>query len=112
MLIRKMNPLLACAICIIITSIFLYFFIGKEAKLDEHVVEVTAINELWLQSAADGAETKSMILKSGERYRVTFPKKLLLTIGNVGATYITYNGKPYHAGGENNPSVKKFIIQP
>lgn len=107
-----MKPLLAGAGCIIIASVFLYFFVWRDATLDEHVVYVTATNDLWLQSVTDDAETKSIVLKSGERYRVTFQKKLSLTTGNVGATYITYNGKPYHSGGENNPSVKKFIIQP
>lgn len=112
MRVRKISPRLIITAFIIILVISFYFLIKNMSESELHVAEIVAINELWLQSTADDAKRKSMILNPGDHSRLTFQKKLLLTVGNAGAVNITYDGKPYHAGNKGRPFPQHFTFQP
>ena len=58
-----------------------------------HKVIITAIEECWVHSSADNADTRQFSLRKGDTFALTFNKSLELKLGNAGGVRIRYDGE-------------------
>ncbi|MDR2574549.1 MAG: DUF4115 domain-containing protein [Desulfovibrio sp.] len=64
-----------------------------------HNVIITATEECWIHSRADGTDTRQFSLRKGDTFALTFRHTLDLKLGNAGGVRIRYNGQPLPSPG-------------
>ena len=59
----------------------------------KHQIILSAQQECWVHSSADGTDTRQFSLKKGEVFALSFDRKLTLKLGNAGGVRIKYDGE-------------------
>ncbi|MDR2056245.1 MAG: DUF4115 domain-containing protein [Desulfovibrio sp.] len=72
---------------------------AAQAKPLTHNVVITAVEECWIHSRADGTDTRQFSLQKGDTFALTFREKLDMKLGNAGGVRIRYNGRDIPAPG-------------
>lgn len=66
----------------------------------KHQIVISALEECWIHSSADGTFTRQFSLKKGETFALSFDKKLVVKLGNAGGVRIKYDGEEMPAAGK------------
>jgi cytoskeleton protein RodZ len=72
-----------------------------QAKPPTHNVIVTAVEECWIHSQADGTDTRQFSLQKGDTFALTFREKLDVKLGNAGGVRIRYDGRDMPVPGQS-----------
>ncbi len=75
-------------------------------------VLVTAREECWMYSRADGGKGREYTLRPGESFVLTYNGSLDLTLGNGGGVSVVHNGKNLGKAGKGNQRVDLHFPQP
>lgn len=67
----------------------------------KHQIVMTALEECWVHSSADGTFTRQFSLKKGETFALSFESKLVVKLGNAGGVRIKYDGEELAAPGKS-----------
>lgn len=67
----------------------------------KHQIVITAVEECWVHSSADGTFTRQFSLKKGETFALSFENKLVVKLGNAGGVRIKYDGAEMPAPGKS-----------
>lgn len=59
----------------------------------KHQIVISAVEECWVHSSADGTFTRQFSLKKGETFALSFENKLVIKLGNAGGVRIKYDGE-------------------
>lgn len=70
-----------------------------DAGKGKHQIILSAQQECWVHSSADGTDTRQFSLKKGEVFALSFDRKLTLKLGNAGGVRIKYDGREMPAAG-------------
>ncbi|MDR1777342.1 MAG: DUF4115 domain-containing protein [Desulfovibrio sp.] len=76
-----------------------------------HNVIITATEECWIHSRADGTDTRQFSLRKGDTFALAFQKRLDLKLGNAGGVRIRYNGQDMPAAGQSG-QVRTLVFPP
>lgn len=63
------------------------------AGAGKHQIVISAVDECWVHSSADGTFTRQFSLKKGETFALSFENKLVVKLGNAGGVRIKYDGQ-------------------
>jgi cytoskeleton protein RodZ len=74
---------------------------SAQTKPLTHNVIVTATEECWIYSRADGTDTRQFSLQKGDTFALTFREKLDMKLGNAGGVRIRYNGRDMPVPGQS-----------
>ncbi|MDR1659196.1 MAG: DUF4115 domain-containing protein [Desulfovibrio sp.] len=74
---------------------------AAQTKPLTHNVIVTAVEECWIYSRADGTDTRQFSLQKGDTFALTFQEKLDMKLGNAGGVRIRYNGRDMPVPGQS-----------
>lgn len=70
-----------------------------DAGKGKHQIILSAQQECWVHSSADGTDTRQFSLKKGEVFALSFDRGLTLKLGNAGGVRIKYDGREMPAAG-------------
>lgn len=70
-----------------------------DAGKGKHQIILSAQQECWVHSSADGTDTRQFSLKKGEVFALSFDRRLTLKLGNAGGVRIKYDGREMPAAG-------------
>lgn len=65
------------------------------APVDGHVLAITATEECWVQSDADGGTTRDFLLRRGESVTLEFSEELEVRFGNAGGVKLVFDGAEF-----------------
>ncbi|MDR2800787.1 MAG: DUF4115 domain-containing protein [Desulfovibrio sp.] len=73
---------------------------ATQTKPSTHNVIITAVEECWIYSRADGTDIRQFSLQKGDTFALTFQEKLDVKLGNAGGVRIRYDGRDMSAPGQ------------
>lgn len=82
----------------------------KKAIPDKVILEIAAINDVWVDIRAYEGESFTGVLCSGEKKTFTSPMKVYIRIARPQAAIITLNGTEKHLG-TTEPVTKVFLLE-
>ncbi|MDR1685839.1 MAG: DUF4115 domain-containing protein [Desulfovibrio sp.] len=68
-------------------------------------VLVISRESCWVSSRADGAKGRDYLLKPGDRFALTYSRRLELTLGNAGGVDLVHNGKKFGPVGQRGQKI-------
>ncbi|MDR3357304.1 MAG: DUF4115 domain-containing protein [Desulfovibrio sp.] len=74
---------------------------ATQTKPFTHNVIITAVEECWIYSRADGTGARQFSLRKGDTFALTFQKTLDIKLGNAGGVRIRYDGRDMPAPGQS-----------
>lgn len=75
-----------------------------------HQVILTALDECWVHSTADGMDTRQLSIQKGETFALSFDRRLVVKLGNAGGIRIKYDGRELPSPGR--PGQVKTLVFP
>ncbi|MEC4686289.1 MAG: RodZ domain-containing protein [Nitrospirota bacterium] len=78
---------------------------------NEHVLEITAVEDTWIYLKIDDNLSYSMILEPGQKRIWTGDRQFFLKVGNAGGIRLTFDGKEIGAPGKRGHVVKLTLPQ-
>ncbi len=82
-----------------------------DAGRGKHQIILSAQQECWVHSSADGTDIRQFSLKKGEVFALSFENSLTLKLGNAGGVRIKYDGRDMPAAG-NMGQVRTLVFPP
>ncbi len=77
----------------------------------KHQIILSAQQECWVHSSADGTDIRQFSLKKGEVFALSFESRLTLKLGNAGGVRIKYDGREMPAAGSMG-QVRTLVFPP
>ncbi len=78
----------------------------EEDSSNNHILDITAIEETWVFVKMDGNKIDSALMKEGQTKQWRAKKKFFMKIGNAGGIIITMDGKKIGIPGERGHVIK------